>query len=197
MACECPDSRFFQDMADLNREFLTLLTGQGQTRGEALLGLKPAWVEMLCALSDDQLASIARTPCLLACFGVRLNTIGETPSVFQSSDPVWCESVRMFSVALMSFLRTTLQQDSLHAALCLGREHDSPVSLADVPLGGINGRAAQAAGTLRARLAEAPFFWPDLIRAARSEDTEFRRLSRLTAIPLFVTSVATSQNRGN
>ena len=62
MACECPDSRFFQDLADLNREFLALLTRHGQPGGELLLGLKPAWVEMLCALSDDQLSYIARTP---------------------------------------------------------------------------------------------------------------------------------------
>ena len=196
MACECPDSRFFQDLADLNQEFLVLLTRRGQAGGQTLLGLKPAWVEMLRALSPDQLASIARTPCLLASFSSRPTAIAETSSAIPAGDPDWCEAARMFSVALMSFLRTTLQHDSLRTALCLGHEKDTPVSLVDVPLGRLHGRAALAAGSLCARLAEAPFFWPDLIRAARSENREFRCLSRLTAIPMFVTSSGTLRTHG-
>lgn len=186
MACECPDSRFFEDLADLNREFLGLVTSPCESSGQSVLGLDPISVDMLCSLTDSELRYIAETPCLLAGFSAPQPGIGEARRPFANRDTEWAEAVRMFSVALLSFLRVTMGGDRLRAALCVGPERDALVRFADISLGGIRRHASFAAGRLHARLADVPVFWPDLIRAARSDDTEFRRLSRLTAIPLVV-----------
>ncbi len=186
MRCECPDRRFFTDLADLNFEFLALLVHPEARNGRDVLGLEPAWVEMLMRLTDSELRFIAGTPCLLAGFVAPPVGVGDSSGTAAGPDTGWREAVRMYSVALLSFLRTATRRDRLVATLCLGPGDEAPERFARIPLGSIPCRASAASDLLRARLVELPKFWPDLIRAARSDDTEMRELSRLRALPMIV-----------
>lgn len=186
MTCERPDSRFYEDLSDLNREFLGLITFPRSNCPQRVLGLDSVSVELLRSLADDELSFIANTPCLLPEFVAPESGVNEPRLSFAEHDAAWAEAVQMFSVALLSFLRATMGRDRLLAALCVGPEQTTLARFAQVSLGGIRHHASSVSPHLQARFANVPSFWPDLIRAARSEDTEFRHLSRLTAIPLVV-----------
>lgn len=190
MRCECPDRRFFTDLADLNLEFLALLLHPEARREPDVMGLEPSWVEMLRRLTDSERRFIAGTPCLLAGFFVPPGGIGESSPNAARHGTGWREAVQLYSVALMSFLRTATRRDQLVAALCLGPGGDRSERFAGIPLGSIPCRASAASYVLRARLSELPTFWPDLIRAARSDDNEIRQLSRLRALPMIVAPTA-------
>ena len=69
--------------------------------------------------------------------------------------------------------------------MCIGGRSQLP-SLS-VPL--IESLATDIAPRLCVRFADHPRFWPDLIAATRSRDSQLRALSRLAVIPLVVTEV--------
>jgi hypothetical protein len=195
MVCECPDSRFFADLTDLNREFLGLMTDSRLAPGCSVLGMDPAWINLLAGLNEEELRYISRTPCLLAEFVPPEAVVVAAMPLPDAHVAGWQSDVTLYSVTLLSFLRATLGRDQLLAALCVGPEPGEVCRVAELSLGGLGGYAAQASGSLQARLVDAPNFWPDLIRASRSENRELRHLSRVAAIPLVVSPAVASRNR--
>lgn len=186
MQCKPPDTRFYDDLKDLNVEFLNLIVAHGHSWQKPVLGLDAGSASALRRLSDSELAFIATAPGLLAGFTVLPPPPGvsEPRADLHQSDERWLESTRLFCIGMMTYLWQMARRDHLVAVLCVGPATGRVGCLAELSFREIQGSADRAMSQLNARFGGHPTFWPDLIRAARSEDPELKDLSRLSIIPL-------------
>lgn len=188
MRSDYPDMQMYEDLGDLNRGFLGLITGPGATREIPALGLDAAIVEQLRMLSAAELDFIAGTPGLLACFSrlppPSLHQVAEIPVARLAVHRGWRESARLYVISLLTYLWQMEQRGWPCCALCAGTAAEGPGPLAAFDLARIRTSADFAVDQLRARFADHPSFWKDLIRSARSGNEDFQALSRLTIIPL-------------
>lgn len=188
MRCKPPDKRFYAELKDLNMAFLTLITDQTLFWQGSLFGLDPGVTAGLRALSEAELEFIAATPCPLAGFAnlPSPNIVADSPAELRPDQDRWRESANLFATELLMYLWHTAKHDRLAATLCLGPATGRVGQLAGMGFREICDYAAVAAHALQASLGRHPRFWPDLIRAARSGDPDFRLLSRLAVIPLLL-----------
>jgi hypothetical protein len=186
MQCKPPDMRFFGELKDLNAGFLNLIVDYGKSWQEPVLGLDAGSASALRRLSDSELDFIAAAPGMLAGFTVlpTHQRVWESRSDLYQSDERWLESARLFCIGMMTYLWQLARRDELVAALCVGSANGRVGRLAELSFREIQGCADRAMSQLNARFGCHPTFWPDLIRAARSEDLEFKAISRLAIIPL-------------
>jgi hypothetical protein len=186
MRCKPPDKRFYEELRELNAAFLSLFTDQRLLWHGPLLGLNPQITNGLRCLSAVELEFVAATPCLLAGFPLRplSQSVSESQMQIRPSDEQWLDSARLYSAELVMYLWQMTRQDRLVNRLCVGPEPERVKPLTDMGFREIQAYARIAIEHLRARFARHPRFWPDLIRAARSGNRDFRSLSRLTIIPL-------------
>lgn len=186
MQCKAPDMRVYGELRDLNAGFLKLVIKHGHAWQAPVLGLDAGATAALRRLSDSELDFIATTPGLLAGFTVLPppQSVSELQSWLHGADGHWLESARLFCTALMMYLWQIARRDRLVTALCVGPGTGRVSRLAALSFREIEGSADRAMCQLNARFGSHPTFWPDLIRAARSEDEEFRLMSRLAIIPL-------------
>jgi len=186
MQCKPPDMRFYGELKELNTEFLHLIVDHGKPWQEPLLGLDAGSASALRQLSDSELDFIATAPGMLAGFTVLPppQRVSESRADLHQSDERWLASARMFCIGMMTYLWQLARRDQLVAALCVGPAGGRVSRLAELSFGEIQGCADRAMAQLNARFGEHPTFWPDLIRAARSDDAEYKSLSRLAIIPL-------------
>jgi hypothetical protein len=187
MRCEPPDCRTYQALRSLNAGFLSLAAGADLSGDGAHLGLHPAIRQQLRRLTPAELEFIAGTPSLLAGFAASATAVDRLPGgVAEVPDQpsAWptapSDAARVFAAALLTFLWQMDRHDQLIKALCIG----SVERLPELTVARIQLYAGQATHRLRARFADHPCFWPDLMRAARSQDGDLRSLSRLSVIPL-------------
>jgi hypothetical protein len=184
MQREPPDSQFYDEIRDLNFEFLVLVT-EGRTSGRGMVfGLDTAVVEQIGRFRQAQLAAVAATPCLLAGFGAgpnaRVASLVAEPA--PGCDSAWLAKARLFAAGLLTYAWQMSRRDSLRSALCAG---PAAASLAgSTSFGEMRARADQALQRLEARFCDRTRFWPDLVRAAREGHAERLSLARLTAIQL-------------
>jgi hypothetical protein len=186
MQCKPPDMRFYGELQDLNAGFLRLIINHGRAWQAPLLGLDAGATAALRRLSDTELEFIATTPGLLAGFTVLPppQSVSELQSELHGADGHWLESARLFCTALMIYLWQIARRDQLVTALCVGPGARRVSRLADLSFREIQDATDRAMCQLNARFGGHPAFWPDLIRAARSRDDDFRMMSRLAIIPL-------------
>lgn len=191
MWCKSLDSRIRGELKSLNAGLLRLLVWSEPVRELPPLGLNPAIASQLRGLRPDELDFIAGTPVLLAGFEappdddtVARIADAEFPcAVYVSAfGDSLSRSAGLFATALLTWLWKMDCHDQLVTALCVGRDRRLP------PLGirEIEAIAGRASDRLRVRFGDHPRFWPDLIRAARSRDTDLRELSRLAVLPLLL-----------
>ena len=185
MRCKPPDNRTYQALHSLNAGFLALVIGPDATGAVSQLGLGPQISSRLACLAPEELEFIAGTPSLLAGFktpdpACAVLSRGVAESAAVSWSDTRSEAVCVFAAALLTYLWQMDRRDQLIRALCVG----STEALPDLTVARIQAYATEATHRLRARFANHPCFWPDLIRAARSHDPDLRSLSRLTVIPL-------------
>ena len=186
MQCKPPDMRFYGELKELNIQFLSLIVEYRRPWQEPVLGLDAGSAAALSRLSASELDFIATAPGLLAGF----TQLPPQPSVCYSSidldqlDAKWLSSARHYCIGIMTYLWQLARRDQLVAALCVGPASRRISHFAELSFGDIQGCADRAIAQLNARFGDHPTFWPDLIRAARSQDAEFRDLSRLAIIPL-------------
>lgn len=187
MRCKPPDSRTYEALRSLNAGFLALVTDPDGLGVAPRLGLDPPICAQLSRLAPEELEFIAGTPSLLAGFDTpdRAHAVLSGRVAEPRSDSVaWSDArsaaARVFAAALLTYLWQMDRRDRLMTALCVGSAEPLP----DLTIARIQAYAAEATHRLRARFADHPCFWPDLIRAARSHDPDLRYLSRLTVIPL-------------
>lgn len=185
MQCKPPDMHFYRELKDLNASFLSLVVDHGSSWQEPVLGLDAGSTAALRSLSTTELDFIATTPGMLANFAVMPpRSVSESPADLRHSDERWRESLRLFCAALMTYLWQLARRDRLVTALCVGPGGARISNFAALNFREIQGCADRAMYQLTARFGGHPTFWPDLIRAARSRDEEFRVISRLVIIPL-------------
>ncbi len=187
----CPDHadmRLFDDLIDLNRGFLSLITAPGARRAAQAHGLDSAIIDQLRSLSAQDLEFIARTPGLLAGFAkvsaVSLHRVAEMPAVGLVVNSTWRESARLYVTGLLTYLWQMEQHEQSYSALRAGVSASGSELLVGIDFARIHASADYAVDHLRARFADHPSFWPDLIRSACSGNEEFQLLSQLTIIPL-------------
>jgi len=216
MRCKSLDTEVRAELRSLNRAFLRLLIWPSYSRGSQALGLAPELRGSLSSLAADELEFVAGTPALLAGFelsagdaeGSRVAEFGVRPrgvrpattemdsssdrvataacDALRSVDP-WSQAAHLFTATLLTWLWKTDRRDQLVLALCIGPEQ----SLPRLGVFEIETLAPHARQRLRIRFADSPRFWPDLIRAARSQDESLRELSRLSVLPLMLTEART------
>jgi hypothetical protein len=186
MQCKPPEMRFYSELQDLNAGFLRLIVNHGTAWQAPLLGLDAGVTAALRQLTESELEFVATVPGMLAGFAALPppQNISESASGWRGSDARWLEMVRLFCAGLMTYLWQLARRDKLVTTLCVGPDSGRVNSLAALSFREIQGFSDSAMCQLNARFASHPTFWPDLIRAARSEDDEFRALSRLAVIPL-------------
>jgi hypothetical protein len=186
MHCKPPDMRFYGELKDLNAEFLNLIIDHAKPWQEPVLGLDAGSALALRRLSDSELDFIAAAPGMLAGFTVLPSPqrVSESRADLHQSDERWLASARLFCIGMMTYLWQVARRDQLVATLCVGPANGRVARLAELSFREIQGCADRAMTQLNARFGGHPTFWPDLIRAARSEDQEFKALSRLAIIPL-------------
>jgi len=206
MRCKSLDSRICGELKSLNAGLLRVLAWSDPADGQPRLGLEPAVRVQLRDLRSDELDFIAGTPALLAgfeappagdCIGriadaeVAGDPYGPGIAGLLSADPgdpagdggstdQWSRMTRLFTAALLTWLWKMDRTDRLVMALCVGPCPQLPPL--SVPV--IEALAGNATQRLRVRFGDHPRFWPDLIRAARSQDPDLRELSRLAVLPL-------------
>jgi len=188
MCPELSDMRIYDDLTDLNRGFLGLMITPRAGQVVPTFGLDAAIIDQLRRLSPEELEFIAATPGLLACFS-RLPTpslyqVAETGVTRLSARPAWRDSARLYVTGLLTYLWQMEQQGWPSCALCMRSVEPGRSSLVDLDFTRISSSADFAVDQLRARFADYPSFWTDLIRGARSGNEDFQALARLTIIPL-------------
>jgi hypothetical protein len=199
MRCKSLDTVVRSELRSLNSGLLRLLIWPGYAEGARSLGLAPEIIAQLRALTADDLEFIAGTPALLAGFemSATVNAAGQVAEpgsrrhlrsldamscdTFEPIDP-WSQAAHLFTATLLTWLWKTDSRDQLVMALCMGPDHPLP----RLGVSRIEALAAHARQRLRVRFGNKPRFWPDLIRAARSRDTDLRELSRLAVLPLML-----------
>ena len=188
MQCKPPDMRFYAELKDLNAGFLKLVIDHGSSWRESVFGLDAGSTAALRSLSEIELDYIAAAPGLLASFSILPppRSVSEMRADLHRLDDRWLESARIFCIALMTYLWQLARRDPLVTTLCVGPGSARVSRLAELSFREIQGCADRATYQLKARFGNHPTFWPDLIRAARSQDAEFQALSRLAIIPLTV-----------
>jgi len=182
------DMRLYDDLTDLNRGFLGLMTSPHANQAVPAFGLDAAIINQLRRLSPEELEFIAATPGLLACF-FRLPTpslyqVAETRVTSLTPQPAWRDSARIYVTGLLTYFWQMEQQGWPCCALCAQSVEPGRGSLADLDFTRIHSSADFAVDQLRARFADYPSFWADLIRGARSGNEELQALAHLTIIPL-------------
>lgn len=183
----CPDRDdmpLTAELISMNLGFLELVTAADAP----CLGLEPAIVEQLQALAPPERVFIAGTPGLLPCFArlpsPALQCVAEAQPALAPIAAAWREAARLYVTGLLTWLRQVEQQDLPCCALCAPSRNPAQNHLAHLDFAQIRASADAAVDQLRARFGDHPTFWADLIRSARSEDEDFRALSRLRIIPL-------------
>lgn len=188
MRCKSLDNRLRAELKSLNTGLLRLLVHHWEAPEH--LGLGHPIAAQLRALPPAELDYIAGTPVLLA--GFEVPPTGEAGVAADAETAAQVYAVRaeeplaratsLFAAALLTWLWKMEHTDRLVTALCIGTQY--PLPRLGVPE--IEQLAAEASARLRVRFRDHPRFWPDLLRAARSNNREWRELSRLTVLPLLL-----------
>ncbi|MEZ5563977.1 MAG: hypothetical protein R3F24_00020 [Gammaproteobacteria bacterium] len=102
----------------------------------------------------------------------------------RSRNPVASEAAPLYAASLLAWLWHTARQDPLLAALCVGPGTLAVEQISAKSFRELKWIATSAAGCLEARFCRHPRLWPDLIRAASTEDAQVLTATRLSIVQL-------------
>ena len=191
----CPESPISRELATeisaMNREFLSLLTHPQVAGYPQLLGLDSGVINSLRRLDDSQLQCLAQAPLLLADFSLLRGTESGSGhhafGVADSNVPAeWLECVLNYANRLLTSLWHCSRQPEGITGFCVGLDRATARSLATMNFSELCGRADAICGSLRARHADHPICWPDLVSTARGNLPEKLAAAQLSLIPLTV-----------
>lgn len=191
MSQKYPDSLIKDEIADINREFLRLLTHPRLPAMAGVLGLDGPTLDSLRRLDAAQLENIAGSSLLLAEF----NPLPGTDDFSMRADqmvadaaicPDWQQDMSGFANRLLTFVWQASRRDRLLSAFCLGLDKGQAQRLAQLSFIRISRGAEYASVCLRARLSQHPKFWHDLVRTAHSGNRDQQLAAQLALIQLSV-----------
>lgn len=194
MRNEAPDSTFYLEVADLNCEFLRLLTdAAGEAPAEdPLLGLGRDTLTAMAGLGPARLsAAVAGLPGLLADVTALFNApsarIADAAPAARLNGHApggWRSEADAYALALATYVWQAARRSELLLASCIGLPEDQWRSLRCIGFGEMRQRVAAGAHELRARFASHPCFWRDLVDTATAPDAASRQLMRLRFVQL-------------
>lgn len=179
--------RALNDLMSLNLVFLGLIRARmsGRAPGRSVFGLSRPLPEALARLSHGELATVAGCPFALCSFGLEDTDDWQGFLARQVSEPAaaarWPGEAgrrRQFSAMALAMIRDLAAAEPHAAALFFGMPAPLCELLAATDLASLPAFASKAEGRLRARLADHPRFWPELIASARSESLARQRAAR-------------------
>ena len=94
------------------------------------------------------------------------------------------EAARLFAASLLAWLWHAAREDRLLAVLCIGPGLHDLDALAEAPFSELQRAAVMATEHLEARFCRHQRLWPDLLRAAASNDAQLMAATRLSFIQL-------------
>ena len=176
-----------EEIFDINRRFVDLIAQQaGRARGGGY-GLPEELCAEIKALKGSQRDVVAGVPLLLVT--VTSGAV-EQASAVRETEPAAPRKVRghevaeqVFGAALMTWLTQDAQQNHTLSSLWLGAAGQEGEPVRDLNFGDIQGLAPHSRTILRARFADRPGVWSDLLEAARSGDPQRQHLARLAVLP--------------
>ena len=191
MSLKRPDTEISEEIADINREFLRLLTHPAIRGAPGVLGLDGGVLEGLCQLNREERELVAASPLLLAEFSPfpGLAEIREAPERrLQNAalGQVWRAELQGFANRLLTCIWQTARRDRLMTALFVGIDDERCRALSALSFSRISQCSHEAADSLRVRLAEHPRFWTDLIHLIRNGNGSQQIASRMSVIQLSV-----------
>lgn len=176
-----------EEIYEINRRFLHLISMRAQDSGERHYGLPACLCRRIAALSAIQCEAMAMVPLLLVTVASR--AVSDASRVRDMED-VRPQTYRMvdvaeqnFMAALMIWLSQKAQQDHTLASLWQGVPDAGGKPACGLSFGEIQSLAPFAGRILRARLVDRPNVWADLIESVRSSDPRRQRLARLAVLP--------------
>jgi hypothetical protein len=184
MVRKWPETHRGAAIFEFNRAFLDLVR---ERAGDSFaFGLDRSVRGRLAELPKERLDGIAQTPCLLAGFSTLLprplggvSDGGPTPI-----SPATADTTQIFAVALLTWLRQEVRRDKLLATLCIGPDPGARERLSSAGLRDLQQAATGAVHHLEARFCGHPRIWPDLVRAAASDDPRLMAATRLSVVQL-------------
>ena len=191
-----PPAQIAAEVTAMNCAFLDLLTDPLTPAGGSVLGLDPLLIQGLRALTPEARDELAAVPLLLADFSFpdSRQTIRYTYRVADEDPaPAWVTKVDAFANRVLTALWHFSRADFGLAGFCMGFDTQTTQRLGGLSFAELSRQAPAVCASLRARHADHPSCWPDLIRLAAAGHTEQLNAARLGVIPL---TVAMQQSTG-
>ena len=183
-------ARLTAEIIAINRAFLALLSDPLVAGTGGVLGLDAALTSRIAALEPDSRDRLATVPVSLADFALLSCRESESWIADQVADDAipreWHDRVSAFSNRLLATLWHFSRVDNGLVGFCMGLDRDAAAGLAALSFTELSREATRVCSSLRARHADHPSCWPDLVRFARSDADERFSAARLGLIPLTV-----------
>ncbi len=183
--------RALNDLMSLNLVFLGLIRARARrgardrTRSGAPFGLGRELPGRLARLGNAELVTAAGCPFALCCFGFHApgdwrgllgQAVSEPPVA--AGWPGDAGRRRQFTAMALGMIRELSAQEPHAATVFFGLPPGLVESFAGTDLAALPQMASQAETGLRARLADHPWFWPELVAAARAGSPSRQRAIR-------------------
>ncbi len=194
------------EVADLNSAFLDLLVSlldNAASDDQAVLGLDQGLVLEIRSLPRKRRAEMAHCPYTL--FSLRFNDSRYWESAVQGQVPVHyrdnglklnseaSDALARFCLTALLFARHLAATNTFDARLMLGLPGDSGSRLDAVPVVLMQHLATVNTGLLRARFADHPRFWPDMVWCATHGNATQRSAARLLGAHLIAGQVGADE----
>ncbi len=187
MADESEERKRLEEIFEINRRFVDLIAQLGGDAAGGRYGLPEELCGKIRALTDSQRDLVASVPLLLVTVTrgavenaetVRDSEEGEHPG-FRKNEA----AEQVFGAALMTWLTQDAQQKHTLSSLWLGAAGHEGEPVRNLNFGDIQGLAPHSGAILKARFADRPKVWSELLGAARSDDPQRQHLARLAVLP--------------
>jgi hypothetical protein len=191
MYLNSPDLEICEEIIDINRTFLQLLTHPATHGAHGILGLDGGALAGLNQLTAAELELLAQAPLLLVEFSpfpgfAEIRDAPERRAQNSSLGQDWRAELQGFANRLLTCVWQTARRDKLMTSLCVGIDQQYCRTLSGLSFCRISQCAEEAADSLRVRLAQHPRFWADLIRLAHHGSVSQQVASRMSLIQLSV-----------
>jgi hypothetical protein len=179
--------RALNDLMSLNLVFLGLIRARAAGRGPAAspFGLPRPLPAAIARLGNAELVSVAGCPFALCSFGLHEFDDWAGLLAQQVSEPAaadgWPGAAgrgRQFAAVALAMIRDLAVTEPHAASLFFGMPPALAELFAATDLAALPRFASEAEGSLKARLADHPRFWPELVAAARSASVDRQRAIR-------------------
>ena len=187
MADGSEERKRLDEIFEINRRFVDLIAEQGGGAAPGRYGLPEELCSEIRALTPSQRDVVAGVPLLLVT--VTRGAVEKAGTVRDSEDPGRRSFHRteaaeqVFGAALITWLTQDAQQSHTLSSLWLGAARSEGEPVRNLNFGDIQSLAPHSASILKARFADRPKVWRELLQAARSGDPERQHLARLAVLP--------------